>query len=465
MSKNDIKSLEEALKKSPENLALRLMLALKLFKAKSYDDSEKHYLQVLRQDPDNSKAKQGLVELYFTRENYSATIVVGEELIKKNVAGEKVMELVAKSHLRQNNIKEAQELYERITKKNPFFMDDELEAVLEDKDEYEDENDDFFFEDDDEDEDYPFDGMPPNMFPFNPEDLLIHDLGANFQDVIGLEFLKDFMIMKTSVQNIEPIESTQIDYSAASKILLYGPSGCGKTHFVRSLPGELNVPLMPLPSEVIFNVLQGKGPGHLGFFFNFAGRKEQCVVFIDHIEIVSLDRGLSSYSSERRLSSVFLSDMDDIFGVTKDLLMVMSTNAPWLLDTSMLQSNRLDYAYFVAPPSLHERAEFFRMHVRTDDYDSEYLINHLAKSTQHYSYADLQSVFTKMMDSKMMDSMKNPEANPNITKSDIDYQISRHTPSTMFWFENFYKHVPEFYRKSHYFREVDEYCLANGLKF
>jgi transitional endoplasmic reticulum ATPase len=465
MNKNDIKSLEEALKKTPENLALRLMLALKLFKAKRYDESEKNYLQVLRQDPDNSKAKQGLVELYFTRENYSATIVVGEELIKKNVAGEKVMELVAKSHLRQNNIKEAQELYERITKKNPFFMDDELEAVLEDKDEYEADNDDFFFEDDDEDEDFPFEGMPPNLFPFNPEDLLINDLGANYQDVIGMDYLKDFMIMKTSVQNIDPIESGNMDLSPASKILLYGPSGCGKTHFVRALPGELNVPLMPLPSEVIFNVLQGKGPGHLGFFFNFAGRKEPCIVFIDHIEIVSLDRGLKNDTSERRLSSVFLSDMDDIFGVTKDLLMVMNTNAPWLLDPSMLQPNRLDYAFFVPPPSLADREEFFRSHVRSDDFDSEKLVHHLASATQHYSYADLHSIFTKMMDSKTMDSMKNPEANPNITKSDIDYQISRHTPASMFWFESFFKFMPEIYRNSHYFREVDEYCKSNDLNF
>ena len=166
MNKKDLKMIEEALKKSPNNIALRLTYALKLFKLREFDLSEKNYQVVLKSDPANTKAKQGLVELYFAKGNYSAVIVIAEELVKIGAASEKMMELYAKALLRQNSIAEAQEIYERIIKNNPFYFDEELDSVLEDQDEYlndgdfEEGEDEFDYDEDEMDDSFGFEANP-----------------------------------------------------------------------------------------------------------------------------------------------------------------------------------------------------------------------------------------------------------------------------------------------------------------
>ena len=45
-----------------------------------------------------------------------------------------------KSLLRQNSLKEAQELYNKILERNPFYFDEELDSVLNDQEEYFDES-------------------------------------------------------------------------------------------------------------------------------------------------------------------------------------------------------------------------------------------------------------------------------------------------------------------------------------
>src|SRR5690606_32417467 len=66
-----------------------------------------------------------------------------EELSKLNAASEKMLELYAKSLLRQNSVIDAQEVYDRILKNNPFYFDEELDSVLEDSDEYLDDGEEF----------------------------------------------------------------------------------------------------------------------------------------------------------------------------------------------------------------------------------------------------------------------------------------------------------------------------------
>ena len=88
MNKNDLRILKEAINRSPDNIALRLSYALKLFKIKEYEERKK-LSACFKTRFRKYKAKQGLIELYFAKGNYSAVIVIAEELSARNLTSEK----------------------------------------------------------------------------------------------------------------------------------------------------------------------------------------------------------------------------------------------------------------------------------------------------------------------------------------------------------------------------------------
>ena len=194
MNKNDLRILKEAINRAPDNIALRLSYALKLFKIKEYDESEKNYHHVLKLDPENIKAKQGLIELYFAKGNYSAVIVIAEELSARNLTSEKILELQVKSLLRQNSLKEAQELYNKILERNPFYFDEELDSVLNDQEEYFDDSREGEGGFGDKDEFDPFDEYSPMEMPdfiTNPEQMFLPKIEPGFGAMIGQDYLKN----------------------------------------------------------------------------------------------------------------------------------------------------------------------------------------------------------------------------------------------------------------------------------
>jgi tetratricopeptide (TPR) repeat protein len=221
MNRKELKGLEEELKNSPNNIALRLTYALKLFKLKEFEQSEKNYQIVLKLDSANVKAKQGLIELYFAKGNYSAVIVIAEELVKANAASEKMMELYAKALLRQNSIEEAQEIYEKIIKNNPFYFDEELDSVLEDHDEYI--SDEIGNADDDDFDEEGYDDFFDNPFFDDDSHLYLPDLNIKWDDVTGHETLKSFIVFKQDQIN----SNLSTFHLKKVGLLLYGPSGCG----------------------------------------------------------------------------------------------------------------------------------------------------------------------------------------------------------------------------------------------
>ncbi|WP_315822581.1 hypothetical protein [Paraflavitalea speifideaquila] len=75
-----IKSLQEALQISPDNVPLRLHLAEVFMREKMYGESAEQYSEVLRLSYGNSKAKLGLAEAWFYQQKYSAAIIIYEEL-------------------------------------------------------------------------------------------------------------------------------------------------------------------------------------------------------------------------------------------------------------------------------------------------------------------------------------------------------------------------------------------------
>lgn len=468
MSKRDIKSLIEAVEKAPDNIALRLTLALKQFKLKQYEDSEKNYLAVLKIDPENVKAKQGLIDLYFIKENYSAVIVLGEELVNKNNVGEKTLEALAKSYLRQDNIKDAQEIYEKIVKRNPFYFDEELDSVLDDGDTYEENFEEF---DDDGDEyedaedymsDFPFGNMPEGTFQLIGEHLLVNDFGYDFSDIIGLDEVKDLVKLKLTFSSMEPILANSFGFRSNANILLYGPHGCGKTLFTKSLPGEFDCKLLPIGADMISGFI-GNTQYFIHQIFRLARSKNPRILFFDDADFIAFKRENSFVNGQPPICSMLIGELDGIYSSNEDLLIILATGAPWLLDPAIIRSGRTDYCFFIAPPNREQRFQYFSRTLNVTADSDQSVLKALVDKTNLFSYADLNQIFTWVTDRKMMQVMRKEVSEPKLTVSDFIEVIEEFTPGTAAWITEFLDKVEPELRNTGFYKDVLVYARNNKL--
>ncbi len=78
----EVKSLREALRLSPNNIPLRQHLADTLLKCGLAEQAEKEYRYALTLAPDNPHLKLGLARAFFQQGKNSHALVIVEDLVK-----------------------------------------------------------------------------------------------------------------------------------------------------------------------------------------------------------------------------------------------------------------------------------------------------------------------------------------------------------------------------------------------
>lgn len=434
MKKKDLKVLEEALKLTPNNIALRLTYALKLFKLRDFEQSEFNYQEVLKKDPSNTKAKQGLVELYFAKGNYSAVIVIAEELVKVNSASEKMMELYAKALLRQNNIAEAQEIYERLIKNNPFYFDEELDAVLEDADEYI--NGDDFDDMDGEYEDEPMDNMFDNPFFTDDDYMFIENGTVKWRDVIGMEPLKKLLEYKSVILTPE------LGYKQRSNkfnLLLFGPPGCGKTHIVSAMPDRYDSSILPMELDRINDTFTFRAEGRIQFYFAKLRLHPSAILLIDDVERYGTRRKDQLSFEALQVYSKLVEELDGIRYKDNAQYVIAATNQPWLLDSALFTPGKFTNRVFVGPPTHRERAKYFD-HAKAFHTLTAAEIDNLALETSMFSYAELSELIDQAL---FLLGTKPGKKKAKLAYNDILPLIPTMRPYAITWFEDFEQNAPE----------------------
>ena len=82
MNENTIQGIREALRHSPDNIPLRMLLAENLLSLNRLEEAEAEYTTILKTSSD-PRAKQGLARVYFRKGNFSACNVILEEVIEE----------------------------------------------------------------------------------------------------------------------------------------------------------------------------------------------------------------------------------------------------------------------------------------------------------------------------------------------------------------------------------------------
>jgi hypothetical protein len=157
-------------------------------------------------------------------------------------------------------------------------------------------------------------------------------------------------------------------------VLLYGPPGCAKTSLARAAAGSAGIAFISLaPADVYASSYVGEAEGVIRRVFSLARSAAPCILFFDEIDSVlgtssgssgtgANDHGMGrGSSSEARVLSTFLNEMDGVDTSAKDgVLVLAATNRPATLDAALLRPGRFDHVIYVPLPDLEARKAIVR---------------------------------------------------------------------------------------------------------
>ena len=181
----------------------------------------------------------------------------------------------------------------------------------------------------------------------------------SFQDVAGLEELKEEIRMKIVYPARHPRLYEAYGRKPGGAMLLYGPPGCGKTHLARAAAGELQAAFISIGINDVLDMWLGLLEKNLHDLFEQARIHRPSVLFIDEVDALGSSRHDQRLAGGRQLINQFLSELDGVDSDNEGVLILAATNAPWHLDPAFRRPGRFDRMLFVAPPDVDARRETF----------------------------------------------------------------------------------------------------------
>jgi AAA+ superfamily predicted ATPase len=420
-----IRQLRQALEVSPDNVPLRLHLAATLATAGHLDEAVGEYRAALEHEPQNADVLCGLARVYFQLGKNSQALVILEDLAGRDQATAEAYVLYAKLLFIEGNVSSAVAQYKLGIELDDAAADDELAAQLGVTC----------------DEDDPFDqrevvdgrvregAFESGGIKWDKE---IERPKIRFDDVGGMEGLKDDIRMKI----IFPIQQPEL-YAAYGKtagggIMMYGPPGCGKTYFARATAGEIDAAFISVGINDVLEMWLGNSEKNLHGIFELARHNTPCVLFFDEVDALGGRRSDMSGGSSRQVINQFLAELDGVEYSNEGVLVLAATNAPWHVDAAFRRPGRFDDVLFVPPPDGEAREAVLKIHCRGKPIESIDFAK-VAKKADRFSGADLKAVVDGAVEDKLRESLKRGVPQPLSTK-DLLAAAKRLRPTTQEWF-------------------------------
>lgn len=419
MDINDLlQNLREALEITPDNDKLRAHLAQTLLTAGKAEEAAAEYKRVLQTSPRDAKSKLGLAKAFAAMQQWSAAIVILEDLYNQGTPEHEVYLLYSRVLLQEGSFDKAMDIYEQLLKRWPDRPDAELDEEFRVTGEQGDTGG-------DEDED---DGPPGEL---NARDLIVKS-NVTFADVGGMQSVKDEIALKIIQPLLHPDLYKAYGKKIGGGILLYGPPGCGKTHMARATAGEIKATFISMGISDVLDMWLGKSERNMKRIFDVARKNRPCVLFIDEIDALGANRGHMKHSGGSHVINQFLTEMDGIDADNEGLLIIGATNMPWHIDPAFRRPGRFDRTIFVPPPDTEGRASILEILLKGKPV-KDVAVRDIARKTEHFSGADLKAVIDLAIEEKLKSAMKTGVPEPMTTK-DLLKAAGTHKATTREWF-------------------------------
>ena len=213
----------------------------------------------------------------------------------------------------------------------------------------------------------------------------------SFKDVVGMAELK--------IKLAKAGHGILSNPGARNGILLTGEPGNGKTSMAEALAGELKLPIIDVAIGNFQSMWVGETTQKVMKVFDDAEKQAPCLLFIDEIEAVLVDRSKiqGADAEAAKTVSAMLKRLEDIR--RKKVVVVAATNFLEKLDPASIREGRFDYKIEVLPPDYEARKFLLIGALKSvDSLVDTSGVERAAKRWEGFSVSRMRAIATEVLD-------------------------------------------------------------------
>jgi transitional endoplasmic reticulum ATPase len=250
-----------------------------------------------------------------------------------------------------------------------------------------------------------------------------------FDDVAGLEDVKEDIRLKMIYPFQHPELAARFDIRAGGGVLMYGPPGTGKTMLAKAVAGEIDATFFRISPADVLSKWVGEAEQNIKKLFDAAAAEPRSIIFIDEIEsLVPARRDEGSSVMQRVVPQILqgVEGFDKKAG--RPILMMGATNVPWQLDPAMLRPGRFDEKVYIPLPDLAARRKMLDIYLGTRPVAGDVDLDGLSARLDGYTGADIRYICDRAATVPFLRSVASGEEG-EITAAILDDVIADTPPS------------------------------------
>jgi transitional endoplasmic reticulum ATPase len=266
--------------------------------------------------------------------------------------------------------------------------------------------------------------------PSAMREVLINKPHVKWEDVGGLEEVKDKLRELVELPLLRPDLFVKAGIKPSKGILLSGPPGTGKTLLAKAVATEANANFISIKGPELISKWVGESEKHVREIFKKARQVAPCIIFFDEFDSISKVRGSSLNDSTEKVVNQLLTELDGVEELEK-VVIVAATNRKDLIDPALLRPGRLDSIVELSIPDEDTRKKIFQVHMNKMPVSKEIKLDELALKTEGWTGADIEAVCRNAGINAIKKFYRaNKEEAMKITKEDFDSALQTVSKST-----------------------------------
>ena len=281
-----------------------------------------------------------------------------------------------------------------------------------------------------------FDNAYKEITPTAMREVYIEVPTVHWDDVGGLEDVKQHLIESVEWPLKTPEMFTKLGIRPPKGILLYGPPGCGKTLLARAVATESEANFISIKGPEVFSKWVGESEKAIREIFRKARMAAPSVVFLDEIDSITPRRGMGMSDSgvSERVISQLLTEMDGLVTL-QDIVVIAATNRPDMVDPAVLRPGRFDRLIYVPEPDEKSRLQILKIYTKGMPISKDVDLNQLTIMTKYYGGADIESLCREAA----MHALRRDVNSQEVTMKDFQDALKEMGPSVTPDMEKWYK--------------------------
>ncbi len=228
--------------------------------------------------------------------------------------------------------------------------------------------------------------------PSAMREFLVEVPKVSWDDVGGLSKPKQQLIEAVEWPLTKPEVFDRMGITPPRGILLYGPPGTGKTLLAKAVAHESKANFISIKGPEVMSKWVGESEKAVRELFKKARQVAPTIVFLDELDSIAPMRGTDTGSHVTdSVVNQLLTSIDGLESM-EGVVVIGATNRPDIIDQSLLRPGRFDRLVLIESPDKETRLEIFKIHTQNMPLDKDVKLSSLAKSTENYSGADIESL-------------------------------------------------------------------------